>query len=304
MYYEHILVHDLNTWKDNETGQQCVETNTNDWMGNADNDEIYFQHIDGMLIGFVTIIELRQTKDLELLKMKKLYFKKERKSYFIFALHGTKVLFNEKAIYDRLELKNYVDIYPIQWGQLNGSDVITFQISGGEVVGSATVQLLRETDASASVIDFSQGVRHYYRDGNGGLHFTGEKRLYFPYYRENFHHISASHGEQCIFIDRPVFDGSHMYLAMNPIIWDQKEGNDVITFKNHLGLVVGSATVESLREIDPIIDFSKGFRHYFRNEFAQICLIDEFDLLYCNGGNCWLRYIVDANGMYYPLNIR
>ncbi|KAL3093066.1 hypothetical protein niasHS_004455 [Heterodera schachtii] len=79
----------------------------------------------------------------------------------------------------RREQKNYVEIHPTQWGQLNGDDDITFQNKNGKVLGYANVQLLCEFAENAEVIDFSQGVRHYYRNANGVYYSDANGTHYF-----------------------------------------------------------------------------------------------------------------------------
>ncbi|KAL3087714.1 hypothetical protein niasHS_008692 [Heterodera schachtii] len=77
------------------------------------------------------------------------------------------------AIYDSSKQKNYLAIDPEQWLQLYPNDVITFKCNvrnGQQVLGTATVELLREVGESTYDLDFSQGYRHYFRGVHGVIY--------------------------------------------------------------------------------------------------------------------------------------
>ncbi|KAL3114484.1 hypothetical protein niasHT_011613 [Heterodera trifolii] len=148
------------------------------------------------LIGIVTVRELRQTDNnaLYLEKTKKLFFPRNisrGRNFYIYVLHGEQVLYSVQTEYNRQEKTNYLEIDRINWINSKGTDVITFQRDQGVVMGSATVELLCEN--SAVFIDFLQGVRHYYRDANGGLFFYDANAvLYFVGANDDLYSVDAN----------------------------------------------------------------------------------------------------------------
>ncbi|KAL3091307.1 hypothetical protein niasHT_029665 [Heterodera trifolii] len=171
-FHNGVMKHSYDTEPYDHSEKQCAKVNLQHWTDLGGYEHIIFELANGEMIGSLTVGELRQSDVfLNLMKKKKIYFKKRRGNNNIYVLHGEQVLHSQLVNYHRHDSWTYLDFCPTFWGELSGNDVINFQISGGTVQGSVTVQLLRETGPNASVIDFSQGFRQYYRDSNGTLCF-------------------------------------------------------------------------------------------------------------------------------------
>ncbi|KAL3112030.1 hypothetical protein niasHT_011308 [Heterodera trifolii] len=144
--------------KEDREGILYANINTNQWAGLNDDDSIDFLHGNWTLMKTIQISELRVKK--------KVYFKKRSQSYAIYAYLNEQHILRLSSVCDSSVEKNYLEIDPEQWQQLNPDDVITFKCNGRngtQVLGSATVQLLRDIGENADDLDFSYGVRHYYR---------------------------------------------------------------------------------------------------------------------------------------------
>ncbi|KAL3106317.1 hypothetical protein niasHT_013885 [Heterodera trifolii] len=100
-------------------------------------------------------------------------FGKGNESFTVEAWHNGQMKYNYDTHLDNATGQQCAVVNTQNWVGLSDYEVITFsRYPNNEVVGTATVQLLCEIAEHAEVIDFSQGVRHYYRDANGALFFS------------------------------------------------------------------------------------------------------------------------------------
>ncbi|KAL3111266.1 hypothetical protein niasHT_014320 [Heterodera trifolii] len=136
--------------KKDRNGILYENINTRQWTGLDDNDPIDFKYENGTWIKRLKVSELRAKK--------KQYFPKNSQSYEITVFLNGQPMFEGSAIYERSQLKNYLEIDPEKWDQRQSDDVITFQRSDdGQLLGSATVSILREVGD----IDFSREVKNF-----------------------------------------------------------------------------------------------------------------------------------------------
>ncbi|KAL3112025.1 hypothetical protein niasHT_011303 [Heterodera trifolii] len=171
---------------------------------------------------------------------------------YIFANCGQQNLHQQETITEMLwdgTYKQYLEIDPDQWTNLNNADWIIFELNTQQEVGRATVSELRDTVA-----------------------LVMKKKIYFSW---NDHSLSISAYQSAghIFTQYTEFDHltNKSYLEFYPYQWNGLQNNAdnaVVIFKVNLEEFVGEVTIGELRTTTAISLMVKK-RVYFSYNLGQ-----------------------------------